>query len=481
MADGVREGRLLPPEDIVGEDMIIGKGLAQEVLAHVVGVHFELRADGHDVLDEIQIAEGDSGLEGVHRDAAVGAQHVVHIQLVDALLRLLLEGFGRGREVGIFIAEQLVGNFAGHEHAHVGLLVDGLAAQVHAHARADGGDVIGAEQRDDLFEGIEHLPARHGDLGVVRADEIGSLLRVFEVDGVKIHADGKRPDLFSENLGRDGTHKAGIQAAGEQEAERRVGVKPLFHARDKLFADGLRDGVEIVVRILCDRRQVRVADEFAVLVIMARREGEDVGAEADEVFRLTGEDDRAVFEIPVEQRADADGVARGDEGIGRRVIDDHGELRVELGKHIRAIFLPQGQDDLAVGIGLELIALRLEHGLDRAEAVQLAVAHGHVAAEVERLHAFRMQPHDGEPVETEQAAAGRLHPRVVRAAGLCLLKIRLDLFLLEPGGRKTDNCAHKKHLRIICAALPEINSRTNCCRSAVPPNLLSETVSFPEL
>ena len=220
--------------------------------------------------------------------------------------------------------------------------MDGLAAQVHAHARADGGDVIGAEQRDDLFEGIEHLPARHGDLGVVRADEIGSLLRVFEVDGVKIHADGKRPDLFSENLGRDGADKAGIQAAGEQEAERRVGVKPLFHARDELFADGLRDGVEIVVRILRDRGQVRVADEFAVLVVMARREGEDVGAEADEVFRLAGEDDRAVFEISVEQRADADGVACGDEGIGRRVIDDHGELRVELCKHIRAIFLPQG-------------------------------------------------------------------------------------------------------------------------------------------
>ena len=292
MADGVGEGRLLPPEDIVGEDMIIGKGLTQEVLAHVVGVHFELRADGHDVLDEIQIAEGNSGLEGVDGDAAVGAQHVVHIELVDALLRLLLEGFGRGREVGIFIAEQLVGNFAGHEHAHVGLLVDGLAAQVHAHARADGGDVIGAEQRDDLFEGIEHLPARHGDLGVVRADEIGSLLRVFEVDGVKIHADGKRPDLFSENLGRDGADKAGIQAAGEQEAERRVRVEPLFHGGDQLFTDLFGDGIEIVIRITCNGGQISVADEFAVLIIMSRREREDVRAEADKIFRFAGEDDR---------------------------------------------------------------------------------------------------------------------------------------------------------------------------------------------
>ena len=65
---------------------------------------------------------------------------------------LLLEGVGGGGEVGVLVAEQLVGNFAGQQHADVGLLVDGLAQQVHAHAGTDGGDVPGAQQPDDLFQ-----------------------------------------------------------------------------------------------------------------------------------------------------------------------------------------------------------------------------------------------------------------------------------------------------------------------------------------
>ena len=369
MAHRVGERGLLPPEDIVGQDMIVGERLAQEVFAHVIRVELQLRPDGHDVSDEIQIAERDSGFKRVDRDAAVGAQHVVHVKLVDALFRLLLERLGARREVRVLVAEQLVGNFAGHQNAHVGLLVDGLAAQVHAHAGADGGNVVGAEHGDDFFQRIQHLLARHDDLGVLGADKFRRFLRVFQVDGVEVHADGKRADLFAEELRGDRAHEARIEAAGEEEAERRVGVEALFHARDELFADGLRDGVETVVRILRNSGQVGVADEFAVLVIVARREREHVRAQADEVFRLAGEDDGAVVEISVEQRADADGVARGDERIGRGVIDDHGEFRVELCEHVRAVFLPQRQDDLAVRIGFEGVALPFQRLFDRAEAI----------------------------------------------------------------------------------------------------------------
>ena len=35
-----------------------------------------------------------------------------------------------------------------------------------------------------VFEGVQHLLPRHGDLGVLRADEISGFLRVFQVDGV---------------------------------------------------------------------------------------------------------------------------------------------------------------------------------------------------------------------------------------------------------------------------------------------------------
>ena len=246
VTDGVGEGGLLPPEDILGQDAVGGERLAQQVLAHVVAVDLELGINAHDVLDEIEVAERHACLDGVDRDAAVGAEHVVHIQLVHALFRLLLEGLGRGREVRVLVAEELVGDLACHKHAHVGLLVDGLAAQVHAHARADGGDVVSAEHGNDLFERGEHLLARHDDLGVLGADEVGDLAGVLEVDGVKVHADGKGADPLAEELGGDGTDKAGIQTAGEQEAERRVGVEPLFHARDELLTDLFAYSVQIV-------------------------------------------------------------------------------------------------------------------------------------------------------------------------------------------------------------------------------------------
>ena len=83
-----------------------------------------------------------------------------------------------------------------------------LAAKVHAHARADGGYIIGAEHRDDFLERGNDLVARHGDFHVLRADEIGDLARIFKIDGVLIHADGKGADLFAQKLCRYCAHKA---------------------------------------------------------------------------------------------------------------------------------------------------------------------------------------------------------------------------------------------------------------------------------
>lgn len=85
VAHGVGEGRLLPPEDIVRQDMIVRERLTQEVFAHVIRVQLQLRTDGHDVFYKIQIAERDSGFERVDGNAAVGAQDIVHIKLVHAL------------------------------------------------------------------------------------------------------------------------------------------------------------------------------------------------------------------------------------------------------------------------------------------------------------------------------------------------------------------------------------------------------------
>ena len=72
--------------------------------------------------------------------------------------------------------------------------MDGLADKVHADARADGRDVIGAEQRHDLRERLNDVLGRDDDLGVVGVQILRHLAGVLEVDGIGTHADSERAD-----------------------------------------------------------------------------------------------------------------------------------------------------------------------------------------------------------------------------------------------------------------------------------------------
>ena len=47
----------------------------------------------------------------------------------------------------------------------------------------------------------------------------------------------------------------------------------------------------------------------------------------------------------------------------RLSLQDHGELGVEVPEHVKAVLVVERQDDLAVGVGLELVALGLQLGL----------------------------------------------------------------------------------------------------------------------
>ena len=152
MADGVGEGGLLPPEQVLRQPAVALEGLAQQVFAYAVPVHLQRRVEAHDVADEEDVAEGHARLEAVRADAAVGAQHVVHVYLVHALFALALEFLRRGREVRVFIAEELVGYLAREQDAHVRALVYVFADEVHAEARAYGRDVVGAQQVDKPVE-----------------------------------------------------------------------------------------------------------------------------------------------------------------------------------------------------------------------------------------------------------------------------------------------------------------------------------------
>ena len=113
MAHGIGEGGLLTPEDVVRQQMVLFKGMAQQVFAHVVGVELELGVHAHDVADKVQIAEGDPGLQRVDGDAPVCPEHIVHINFVDAFFCLLLKFLCAGGKIRIFIAKELIGNLAG--------------------------------------------------------------------------------------------------------------------------------------------------------------------------------------------------------------------------------------------------------------------------------------------------------------------------------------------------------------------------------
>ena len=84
------------------------ESVSQQVLALAVDVDLFGRINGQYIADKIQIAKGYTGLQLVDGDAAVGAKHIIHVQLADTLLRFFLELLRRGCEVGVFVAEQLI-------------------------------------------------------------------------------------------------------------------------------------------------------------------------------------------------------------------------------------------------------------------------------------------------------------------------------------------------------------------------------------
>ena len=441
MADGIAEGGLLAPEDALGQPVAL-KRLAQQILALAVGVQLFGRVDAHDVTHKIQITERHAGLEAVHADGAVRAQHVVHIQLADALLALGLECGGGRRVVGVLVAEQLIGDLAGQQHADVGVLVDVLTDQIHAHRRADGSNIPGAEHGDDLFQRVQHDVAVDDDLGVVGVQVVGHLLGVFQVNGVLTHADSERADRLAQLLGRNRADQARIKTARQQEANRRVGVKALVYTGNQLFADVRQNLGQLVLAVGGRIGNVAVAHKLTVAVVAANRERIDFFTQAHEVFRLGRKGNVPRLTVAVEQRADADGVACGDQQLFAAVVQDHGELGVEVPEHVKAVLVVERQDDLAVGVGLERVALGLQLGLDGAEAVQLAVAGHAVRTAEEGLHALGRQAHDGQTAKAQQAELGLGHALVVRAAAGGTQQIFGESFLGQIMPGITHDAAH---------------------------------------
>ena len=352
-----------------------------------------------------------------------------------------MERFRRRGKVRILVAEQLVGDFTGQQHPDVGPFVDGLAAEVHAQAGPDGGDVVGAQQCNDRFQGVQHFLPGHGNFHVIAADVVGHLTGVFQVDGVGVHADGEGPQGFVGELCGDGTDQAGIQAAGQETAQGGVGVHALFHGGNQFPVNLSADGFQIVGAVPVHAGDVAVPDEMAVGVVVTGREGEDFPADAHQVFGFAGEDQRTVVQRAVVEGPDADGVPGGDEGVGFVIVQHQGKFGVQHGEHIETEFPVHGQQNFTVGIAAEGVLVG-EGRFHPAESVQLAVAHHVVAVQLKGLHPLVGKPHDGQPVEAQIPAAGVDHAGAVGTAGNGLGKLLADGFPRDGLGTKTHNCTH---------------------------------------
>ena len=417
VADGIGECGLLAHQNIVRNESILLKGMAEKIFADAVLVEFFLRVDVHYIIDKVKVAERDSGFQGVHGDAAVRAENIVHVELTDALLGFLLEFRGIRSKVGVLVAEQLIGNLSGEKNADVGVLVNPFADEIHTDRCADRGDVIGAESFDDVSERCDDFISCHDDFMMVRVNVIGNLTCVLEVDGVDVHTDGESLKRLVQNFSGSTAYERGIKTAGEKEADWCIRVETFVDAGHETVVDFLRNGIHIVMSIIGNIAHVAIADEPSVFIIMSRRKWLYSVADADKVLRFGCEDDHAVFIISVIKRADSDRVAGRDVLILFCVVDDEGELGIEHAEHGDTDLFIERQQDLTVRVALKGVAADLQIITERAEAVDFAVADDCASFPGERLHAGSGKTHDGETVEAHVSIACIYDPGIIRTSG----------------------------------------------------------------
>ena len=154
---------------------------------------------------------------------------------------------------------------------------------------------------------------------------------------------------------------------------------------------------------------------------MSRWEGSDAIAQTCEVFWFACKYYGAATVVTVIERADADRVSGCDIAVCFGIIYYHREFGVEHREHVCAVFSVHREQDLAVGTACKFV-LCGELGLEFFESVDLAVAYGIAAVELERLHPFRCKPHDGQAVKGQQTVSGVCDTAVIGTSRYCLVK-----------------------------------------------------------
>ena len=135
------------------------------------------------------------------------------------------------------------------------------------------------------------------------------------------------------------------------------------------------------------RRDVAIGDKASILPIMPRWEGEDSVDEPYEVLGFARKDDVAARVKAVVERPDANGVTCRDKTLARCVIDNAGKLSVEQCEEVGAVLAPEREQDFAIAVAREGVALRAKIVAHALKAIQLPVAYRIASAQLKRLHA----------------------------------------------------------------------------------------------
>ena len=96
---------------------------------------------------------------------------------------------------------------------------------------------------------------------------------------------------------------------------------------------------------------------LAGLVVVARWEKLDLGADVVQTLQLGGDEEVAIAVSAPVQGVDADVVARNEKVAVSGVVDDKGEDAVEELDELGAQLVVEVEQGLAVGLGLEIVRL----------------------------------------------------------------------------------------------------------------------------
>mmetsp|Transcript_22956 Transcript_22956/g.58660 ORF Transcript_22956/g.58660 Transcript_22956/m.58660 type:complete len:622 (+) Transcript_22956:436-2301(+) len=435
VAHAVRELLLLPPQHVGGQVGVLGRveRLAQDVLLDAAALlvnHLLLGVQRHGHVQEVAVQEGHARLHAPRHGGLVGAQAVVLVQVLDLAHRLAVELLLGGRLVEVQVAaKHLVRALARQHHLHAQRL-DLARHEEHGGGGADGGGVKGLHVVDHVTDGVNALLHGEGELVVVGAQEVSHHARGLEVGGAG-QADAERVQLAphaavaAQLAGGHGRHQGGVQAARQQHAEGHVrhqallhsGLKGLAQHREVQGGGGEHLGLGLKVRV---ELGVVVALELASLggVEVARGELLEARAVVLQALHLRGGPHGAILAPANVQAGHANGVADNVEAVVAGVQDGEGKEAVQHAKGLLTKQLVQVADDLAVGVGGELLAGRLLQDLlgQLLVVVDLTVdSHNDGLVLVEQGLVARGGVHDSQALMGQEVVASLVQARPVRA------------------------------------------------------------------